>query len=856
MRALLSTFSWQELRHHPWRNAAAVVAVMLGVALAFSVHLINASALDEFSSAVRSVNGQPDLELRASQGSFDEALFARVVRDPRVALASPVVEINTLALAPALAAPLPIRVIGVDALALPAIAPALMPRPAAGAPRFALFAPGRVFLNAAARTALGDVATIELKDGATQHRVQIAGSVAAGGAALAVMDIGAAQDLFQRGGRLTRIDLRLTAGTDRGAFVQSLQQSPGWPAAVQIAEPGDAAQRVSNLSRAYRVNLTVLALVALFTGAFLVFSVLALSVTKRAQQFALLGVLGLTPKQRLRLVLVESLVLGLVGSLAGIALGTALAAFALRVLGGDLGGGYFAGAAPSLQWSTTAAVVYGTLGMLAAMVGGWYPARAAQALPEAQTLKGLGAAPAASGRHWIAILLIAFGTLLAAAPAVFGMPIAAYLSVGLLLVGGITGLPGLIALVYDRLAPRVARRLLPLLAVERARRMRGTAAVAVSGVVASLSLAVALTVMVASFRDSVTRWLDVVLPADLYLRAANVGASSGPSDTGAFAPALVQAIAQVPGVARVGTVRARPVSLMSTQPPVMLLARSFDGEASQSLPLMGDALPVPAGQIGIYVSEAMVDLYGARPGTVFAPLSKAFGTPAAGMTQPTVFFVAGVWRDYVRQFGSIVLDARDFERLTGDRSVNDVSLWLAAGATEAQVQQAIRALIAQQQPAGGAVEFASVGQLRATSLRIFDRSFAVTYWLQAVAIAIGLFGVAASFSAQVLARRKEFGLLAHLGFTRRQVLAVVAGEGAAWTVIGAFAGLALGLAVSVVLVKVVNPQSFHWTMDMLVPWGRLLALCAAVVAAGTITAWLAGRAAAGRDAVMAVKEDW
>ena len=70
--ALLATFSWQELRHHPWRNAAAVVAVMLGVALAFSVHLINASALDEFSSAVRSVNGQPDLELRAVQGSFDE----------------------------------------------------------------------------------------------------------------------------------------------------------------------------------------------------------------------------------------------------------------------------------------------------------------------------------------------------------------------------------------------------------------------------------------------------------------------------------------------------------------------------------------------------------------------------------------------------------------------------------------------------------------------------------------------------------------------------------------------------------------------------------------------------------------
>jgi putative ABC transport system permease protein len=108
----------------------------------------------------------------------------------------------------------------------------------------------------------------------------------------------------------------------------------------------------------------------------------------------------------------------------------------------------------------------------------------------------------------------------------------------------------------------------------------------------------------------------------------------------------------------------------------------------------------------------------------------------------------------------------------------------------------------------------------------------------------------------VLARRKEFGLLAHLGLTRRQILAVVAGEGAAWTVIGAIAGLALGLAVAVVLVHVVNPQSFHWTMDLQVPWLRLLVLCAAVVVMGTLTAWLAGRAAAGHNAVLAVKEDW
>ncbi|CAN7205074.1 MULTISPECIES: ABC transporter permease [unclassified Variovorax] len=844
MRALLRTFSWQELRHHPWRNAAAVLAVMLGVALAFSVQLINASALDEFASAVRSVNGQPDLELRAAQGGFDEAVFARVAQHPQVTLASPVLESQAVALVAGSERRIALRVIGVDALVLPTIAPALMPQPAKDADRFALFAPDTLFLNAAARTALGEAAaTVQLRIGTQQHALRVAGQVAAGGSALAVMDIGAAQDLFGRGGQLTRIDLRLAPGIDRAAFIRSLQESPGWPASIQIAEPGDAAERVSNLSRAYRVNLTVLALVALFTGAFLVFSVLALSVAKRAQQFALLGVLGLTPRERLRLVLAESLVLGLFGSVAGIALGTALAAVALRVLGGDLGGGYFDGVAPTLRWSSGTALLYGGLGVLAAGVGGWWPARAAQALPEAQTLKGLGAAPAQGGAYKLALLLIAAGAALATAPAVFGIPIAAYLSVGFLLVGGIAALPWLIALLYGRLAPLAAHRVLPMLAIERARRMRGTAAVAVSGVVASLSLAVALTVMVASFRESVTRWLDVVLPAALYVRSATAGSSSQ-SEQAAFTPAFVQALAQLPGVARTGTLRTRALLLDPARPAVTLISRSLDDEASRSLPLLGAALPVPAGRVGIYVSEAMVELYGAKPGTEFEALTKAFGGGKR-------FFVAGVWRDYVRQFGAITMDARDFERLTGDRSVSDISLWLTPGASEAQVQQAVR-----EAAAAEPIEIASVGQLRATSLRIFDRSFAVTYWLQAVAIGIGLFGIAASFSAQVLARRKEFGLLAHLGFTRTQVLAVVAGEGAAWTAIGALAGLALGLAVSVVLVHVVNPQSFHWTMDLLVPWARLAALCAAVVVAGTVTAWLAGRAAAARDAVLAVKEDW
>ncbi len=857
MFALLKTFSWQELLHHPWRNAAAVVAVMLGVALAFSVSLINASALSEFSQAVRSVNGQPDLELRAAQGSFDEAIFARVATDPRVAVASPVLEFATYALDPA-GKRVSLRVVGIDALQVSSVAPALMPVPNATAGRFAVFAPDAVFLNAAASKALAieqaAPASLQLQSAMQLRSMKVTGRVGASGPPLAVMDIAAAQDLFGKIGLLSRVDVRLKPGADQQAFVTALRADPLWSTNLSLAQPGDATQRISNLSRAYRVNLTVLALVALFTGAFLVFSVLALSVAKRAQQFALLGVLGLCARERLRLVLAESLVLGTVGSLAGVALGTGLAWLALGLLGGDLGGGYFPGVAPSLQWNGLAALAYGTLGVAAALAGGWLPARAAQKLPAAQTLKGLGLQSPARSHPWLALVLLAACGVLSVAPPVFGLPLAAYLAIALLLVGGIGALPALIALLYDRLAPVLSHWLLPMLAIERARRVRASAAVAVSGVVASLSLAVALTVMVASFRESVTRWLDVVLPADIYVRTAS---GSGAGETAYFTPEFVLAVEQVRGVQKIATVRTQPLMLEPSRPAVALLSRTI-GDAARTLPLVGEPLPVPAGAVAIYVSEPMMDLYGAIPGSYFKPLSAVFAVPT-GRTSvgdaTSAFFVAGVWRDYGRQFGSIAIDRSDFERLTGDRRANDLALWLVPGADSATVQQAVRDAARQQ---GGAmlIEFASAGEIRALSLRIFDRSFAVTYWLQAVAIAIGLFGVAANFSAQVLARRKEFGLLVHLGLTRRQILTLVAVEGLAWTAVGSLAGLVLGLGVSVILVHVVNPQSFHWTMDLLLPWARLLGLCVAMVVAGTGTAWLAARAAAGSDAVLAVKEDW
>jgi putative ABC transport system permease protein len=216
--------------------------------------------------------------------------------------------------------------LGVDGLSVAAVAPDLMPRAATGQPRLALLMPGNVFLNATAQTQLGLAVGDELRvqQGTAWVSWRVAGQVAAGGAALAVVDIAAAQQRLGWPGQLQRVDLRLQPGI-RLADVQATLApllAKGHPAA-QWHSAQDDEQALSALSRAYRVNLTVLALVALFVGTFLVFSVMALSVAQRTPQLALLGVLGLSAQERRGLVLAESLATGLGGAALGTALGVA-----------------------------------------------------------------------------------------------------------------------------------------------------------------------------------------------------------------------------------------------------------------------------------------------------------------------------------------------------------------------------------------------------------------------------------------------------------------------------------------------------------------------------------------------------
>ncbi|MES2719098.1 MAG: ABC transporter permease [Pseudomonadota bacterium] len=851
----LLKLSLAEWRHHPWRHGVALLAVALGVALASSVQMINASALAEFAQAVRSVNGQPDASA-ASLGSdgLDDGLYARLVLDAAVASASPLLELEARgwrdgdqATASTPVAPEPalrqrgvaLRLVGVDALSIAGVAPDLLPRPDAALAdggRSGFLAPDAAYLNPAALQALGlrSGQQLVLPSSAGPQLFTVAGTVAAAGRPLVVLDIASAQARFDRAGRLSRIDLRLQPGTDIAAW----QAATALPAGVRWAGADDAVQRVSNLSRAYRVNLGVLALVALLVGGFLVYSVVSLSVAQRMPAFALLGVLGLAARQRRAMVLAESAVVGLAGSALGLAAGAGLAALALQLLGGDLGGGYFSGGAPALAWPPLTLGACLALGTAAAVAGAWFPARQAEALSPAQALKGLGSQASGSAPVWPGLALLAAGGLLALLPPVAGLPLAAYAAVAALLAGGVVLVPAAVQALLARQGALASPVL--LLALRRARFARQTASATVAGVVASLALSVAITVMVASFREAVSAWLDTALPADLYARASGGGSASDP----VFLPAdLVARAAALPGVARVVASRQLPLLIDPQQPALTLLARPL-GDAGSSLPLLGAVLPAPTGEIGVFVSEPASAIHGWQPGQrIRLPVPGAADVP---------FFVRGVWRDYARQFGAVAIEAADYQRLTDDARINDLALWLQPGAAPALLDAAL------QQAAGtaGPLEIASTASLRQLSLKIFDRSFAVTVYLQAVAIGVGLVGVAASLSAQVLARRKEFGLLAHLGLTRRQVVTLVGAEAAAWLAAGALIGLLLGLAMAVVLVHVVNPQSFHWTMPLHIPLPRLAALAGTVLAAGVATALWSARRAAGRSAVLAVKEDW
>jgi putative ABC transport system permease protein len=824
-----------ELRAHPVRSLVALAAIALGVALGFAIHLINAAAFNEFSAAIKTVSGTADLQVRGAQAFFDEQAFARLSRMDGIGRVSPVLEVD----ATPIDAKGTLKIVALDVFRSAAITPDLIGVPAADRPLDGLM-DDTIFLSPAALTWLqrkaGD--KLALRIGTETVTLRIAGTLtrARAGQRLAVMDLGAAQWRLGRLGQLSHIDLKLEAGIDREQFRLRLQRELG--STLLVTQAKDQELRTERMSRAYRVNLNVLALVALFTGAFLVFSTQALSVIRRRSSFALLRVIGWTRRQLIRQVLLEGALLGVIGSLLGLFAGYAMAALALSLFGGDLGGGYFPGVRPEPVFNMGAALVFFCAGTGVALLGSAAPAWEAARTRLAPALKA-GSEDSALARlatPWPGLACLLAGTLLTQAPPVADLPLFGYLAIALLLIGAIALMPRMATALFARLAI-FPRRAVNMLALNRLANAPNQASIALGGVLSSFSLMVAMAIMVASFRISVDDWLRHLLAADLYVRSPG-------GESALLTPQQQALIERVPGLAQVGFQRVTQLTLDPARPPVALIGRLIDeDDAGKSLPLTGQQLDtVAAGAVPIWVSEAMVDLYGHALGKrVKLPLS----------TGEQDFVVAGIWRDYARQTGAIQMRLADYQHISGDRQINDAALWLARDAQMEAVRTALRSL-----PFGPTLELTEPAEIRAISLKIFDRSFAITYLLEAVAVMIGLFGIAATFSAQTLARAREFGMLRHIGFTRRQIMQLLAAEGVLLTAIGIAVGFVLGWCISLILIYIVNPQSFHWSMQLHMPWGLLAAVTALLLASAGLTALASGRLAVAGSAVRAVREDW
>lgn len=814
--------------HARGRMLLSLLAIALGVALGYAVHLVNRAAIEELAAGVRTLAGEADLEVRGGRAGLPEEVYAHIARLPGVAVASPVLEVE----ASIPGSRQPVRLVGLDALRAALIQPALFAEDPAM--RLELLKPDVAFLSPSAFAQLGGK-SLRIVSGTRVHELRVAGAVSGLRGSTALTDIATAQWRLGRLGELNRIDLRLAPGADREqmrARIAALLPEGAYVATLDAVEETGA-----SLSRAYRVNLNVLALVALFTGGFLVFSAQALEVARRRREHALLRVLGLRRGGVARLVLAEAAALGALGGLLGIALGHAFALAAVRVAGADLGAGMFRGMTPELTFSAGAALAYALGGVAIAVAGALPPALDAARTAPAQALKA-GDEQAMFARAlalWPGTLLISSGFGLTWLGPVHGIPLAGYLAIACLLLGGVLLMPWVAEKVFGLANPA---HVPTALALAQLRGAPGQAAVSLAAIVASFSLMAAMAIMVASFRSSVDEWLGAVLPADLYFRTTASG------ETSWVDPELEARVRALPQVERAVFLRSSRVVLDPGRPPVALLAREgVDRDASVRFPAMGAAYERKAGDPPpAWVSEAIADLYGFFPG-------REIRLPLGGTAHP--FVVAGVWRDYARQHGAIVIERSVYAALTGDRHANDAALWLKPGVEAAALAAALRAL-----PGGELLEIAGAGEVRRASLAIFDRSFAVTYALEAVAVLVGLFGLSSSMAAIVLARRREFGMLRHLGMTRRQVGAMLAAEGALLAVLGVAVGLLLGGAISLVLIHVVNRQSFHWSMDVHLPALLLAGLSLALIVLSSLTAMLSGREATGMGPVRAVKEDW
>jgi putative ABC transport system permease protein len=836
---LIRLLTWRPLRRDPARAIVAILGVALGVAVALAIRLANDGVLESFRTGLEHAAGRTQLEVSAGETGFDERLLPTIAGTPGVSQASPVLQ----ALVPvAGGGGEHLLVLGVDLLGDIAVRTYRGPAPEMGEPLRLLTDPDALLLTARYARSRGIAVggRLRLQTPAGPRAFTVRGLLADEGLArtlegrVAVLDIAAAQVHFHKLGRLDRVDLLLTPGADPARVAADLRRR--LPAAVVVERPAARSARVEQMLGSFQLNLLVLSLIALFVGAFLVYNTMAVSVVRQRRKFGILRGLGVSRLGILRIAIGEGALLGLAGSLLGAGLGILLARWSLEAVSLTVSSLYafIAPGRPAASTATLGLAVLLGLGMtlLASIV----PALEATRAPAREAL-----APAALERRHRTWRVAALGALLLAATLglarlgpVSGRPLFGYAASFSLLLGTILLCPLALRAFQGGLAAalRDSRALWLRMAAGNLGRSLRRNGVAVAAMAMGLAMLVGVSTMIASFRSTVEVWIAQSIRGDLYLSPAGRFVKG----VDARLPAdLLPRVRGVPGVADADGFRT--VRLPDGRGGQFLLgAGDFDLLARRGRLLFrrGESsriLAEAAARGEAIVSETFAERYEIWEG----------GEVELSPPGRTVRLrVGGVYHDYTTEGGLVLLDRRLFQALWADPWLSSIVVYLAPGADPEPVRQAIRRATGRDD-----LWLLSNRELRQRILEIFDQTFAITYALQAIALLVAALGVFTALAASVLERTREIGILRSLGITRIGLARTILAEAGLLGILANLLGLLAGLGLSLILIHVINKQSFGWTIRFAFPgWliVRYAVLSLAVsLLAGLLPAWRAAR---------------
>ena len=850
LRLLLRKFTLRHWRRGPGQAALLVMILALGVAVHFSIRLANRAVLASFERFTDVLTHETDFVVSAPAGSLPETILPelRAALGTRPVHIIPVIE--TTAVRPrsddnaGIGDAETFRLIGIDLIGIQN----LREEDSTSEPVHETWAGGvgnlnAVFVSPDLKERPGDRLPLLIDDQLVP--LEIAGHLPAKAnepaapASLLIMDLPAAQALAARRGQIDRVEFLVEAGPDRAARRAEAAKTLTDAARGRWRVETSADRRESGamMTRAFRLNLTVLSLIALLVGLYLIYQALDGAVLRRRQEIAILRSLGVDERSIRRAWLLESLLVGAVGGTLGALLGWAGAQFAVRFVGRTVNALYFANSAHSAHLHPDEFAWTLVLSIAASVAAGWAPARAAAQMPPAQMIgryHTAGPGPRVLRSRALAVALIVLGAVAAKVPALHlqgGARIAlgGYFAAGAwLFAGGIVSghlLRGLGALM------RPLGNFSPLarLAVSHLSPPSGRHRIAAASLACAIAMTAGMAILVGSFERTMQHWIATTFQADLYISSA--GAQSASSQN-RMRSATWNRLANNPAVADANVLHAADVVFPEGTALVIGVNTQFDRRQGTIAWLGGTPTQWPDEGDVTFVSEAFVERFGKQRGDLL-------NVPTPGGTR--ALRITGIFADYGSERGTVLLDRAKFMDWFRDDAARSVILKLRDPATA----ESLRTQWLAENPG---LQIFTNAHLRTEVLRIFRQTFSITYALEAIGVCVAVLGLALTLISVLLDRQADLTTLRALGVSRRDMAISAAMEGLGTALAGLLAGLAASLLLGWLLIHVINKQTFGWTLLLAVPTPALALLAALVLIAALIAAALVGYWGAGLPA--------